>query len=45
MHLTNTERITILMRGYGDKMRSHQDVAKQSIRNKTDNHYWITSKN
>src|SRR5215467_5317971 len=28
MHLTNTERITILMmRGYGDKMRSHQDVA------------------
>jgi len=39
MHLTNTERITILlMRGYGNKMRSHQDVAKQSIRNKTGNH-------
>lgn len=28
MHLTHTERITILMmRGYGDKMRSYQDVA------------------
>jgi len=27
MHLTNTERITILMmREYGDKMRSHQNV-------------------
>jgi len=27
MHLTNTERITILMmRGYGDKMKSDQDV-------------------
>jgi len=39
MHLINTERITILMmREYGDKMRSHQDVAKQSIRNKTGNH-------
>jgi len=39
MHLTNTEKITILMmQGYGDKMRSHQDVAKQSIWNKTGNH-------
>jgi len=28
MHLTNTERITILMmQGYDDKMRSYQDVA------------------
>jgi len=24
-----------MIRGYGNKMRSHQNVAKQSIRNKT----------
>jgi len=26
-----------MMQGYGDKIRSHQDVAKQSIQNKTGN--------